>query len=101
MSIAINPGLILAAYLIGINVFSLILMINDKSRATVEKQRIPEAYFFLFAALFGGTGVLAGMIFFRHKSRKWYFLLGMPLIIIQNILSFLYLIEKNFVKLNF
>jgi uncharacterized membrane protein YsdA (DUF1294 family) len=39
---------------------------------------------FFLAAAFGSIGVYAGMFVFRHKTRKWYFLIGIPLLIAQN-----------------
>jgi len=80
-------------WLLFINLIALFLMIADKGRAIGNQPRIPEAYFFLCATLFGGGGILAGMTFLRHKIRKWYFLIGIPWIILQNILSVLFLIN--------
>jgi uncharacterized membrane protein YsdA (DUF1294 family) len=45
---------------------------------------------FFLAAAFGSVGVYAGMFAFRHKTRKWYFAVGIPLLMLQN-LAFLYL----------
>jgi len=36
------------------------------------------------AAVFGSVGVYAGMFAFRHKTRKWHFLIGIPLLMIEN-----------------
>jgi uncharacterized membrane protein YsdA (DUF1294 family) len=46
---------------------------------------------FFMATAFGSLGVYAGMFVFRHKIRKWYFIIGIPMVIIQNS-AFLYLV---------
>lgn len=46
--------------------------------------RTPEGVLFFLAALFGSVGIYAGMQLFRHKTKKWYFQLGIPLLILQN-----------------
>ncbi len=48
-------------------------------------ERVSEGMLFFLAACFGSLGVFLGMFAFRHKTRKWYFLLGIPLLIAQNI----------------
>ncbi|MCR4672260.1 MAG: DUF1294 domain-containing protein [Lachnospiraceae bacterium] len=62
-------------YLAAMCALCFILYGIDKSRAKKSKYRIPEAVL-LFAALAGGAaGAFAGMKAFRHKTRKWYFIL--------------------------
>lgn len=55
--------------------------------------RTPEGLLFFMAAAFGSIGVYAGMLTFRHKTKKWYFQLGIPLLILQN-LATAYLIRE-------
>jgi len=73
-----------------VNLFSLIVMLVDKHRSRFSRLRISEATLFFLASFFGGIGVYLGMILFRHKTKKWHFYIGMPLIIAQN-LAFLFL----------
>ena len=68
-------------YLVGINLLGLVLMGVDKRRAQQHQWRIPEKALFAVALVGGSVGCLAGMFLFRHKTRKWYFLLGMPAIL--------------------
>lgn len=75
---------ILALYLIAINVTAFAMMGIDKSRAKRHEWRIPEARLFMSALLGGGLGAVLGMYFFRHKTKHWYFVVGMPLIMILN-----------------
>jgi uncharacterized membrane protein YsdA (DUF1294 family) len=66
-------------------------MFLDKGRSRREgAERISEGMLFFLAAAFGSLGVYAGMFTFRHKTRKWYFIIGIPLLMAQN-LAFLYL----------
>lgn len=74
-----------------INMLAFLAMFADKLRSKKgSAERISEGLLFFLAAAFGSIGVYAGMLAFRHKTRKWHFILGIPLLIIQNI-AFLYL----------
>lgn len=68
------------------NLLGLILMGADKSRAKRGAWRVPEKTFFFLALLGGSVGCWAGMYLFRHKTRHWYFVIGMPTILILQIL---------------
>ena len=83
---------ILILFFAVVNILSFLIMLLDKfkSRSSNER-RISEGMLFFMATAFGSLGVYAGMFAFRHKTRKWNFLIGIPLLIIQNI-AFLYLI---------
>ena len=70
---------ILIVYLMLINLIGFAAMALDKRRAIRHKWRIPARTLFLIALLFGSIGVLTGMYVFRHKTRHWYFVIGMPL----------------------
>ena len=52
----------------------------DKRKAIRHQWRIPEATLFFIALLGGGLGSIVGMQLFRHKTRHWYFVWGMPAI---------------------
>ena len=73
--------LIILIYLAAVNLFGLIIMGVDKSRAKRRKWRIPEATLFLVAIIGGSIGSIAGMYLFRHKTKHWYFMVGMPVIL--------------------
>ena len=64
----------------------------DKYRAKTGKWRIPERTLFLLALLGGGIGAFLGMRVFRHKTRHWQFVFGIPVImVIQAVLLGWYL----------
>ncbi|NTW15122.1 MAG: DUF1294 domain-containing protein [Candidatus Moranbacteria bacterium] len=69
-----------------LNAAAFFVMAADKARARGgESERISEGMMFFLAAAFGALGVFAGMFAFRHKTRKWYFLVGIPLVLFENL----------------
>lgn len=81
-----NPYFNLLVPLLLINLMAFLIMLNDKAKsARPSETRISEGMMFFLAAAFGSFGVYAGMFAFRHKTRKWYFLFGIPLLMIENI----------------
>lgn len=77
-------------YFVIINVVSFITMYIDKRKAEAHKWRIPEARLFLFAAIFGSIGMLLGMRVFRHKTKHMKFVIGVPCILIIQIIIIYY-----------
>ena len=73
---------VLAVYLLVINLAAFLMMGLDKLRAKHDRWRIPEKALFLSALLGGSLGSILGMQVFRHKTQHWYFRLGMPMILI-------------------
>ena len=54
----------------------------DKGRAKSGKWRIPERTLLLLALIGGSLGALAGMIMFRHKTRKAKFFVSVPVMFV-------------------
>ena len=81
-----KPILILLVYLVFINIVGFAMMGIDKKKAKKRSFRIPEASLFIIAVIGGSLGTIAGMYFFRHKTRHWYFVYGMPAILILQII---------------
>ena len=77
-------------YLIVINILGFLVMGLDKHKAKMAERRIPENTLFMFTILGGGVGTIAGMYVFHHKTKKMKFKVGMPLILILEILIFVY-----------
>ena len=76
---------LIIGYLIVINLIGFALMGIDKSKAKKHAWRIPEKTLFLASLLGGSIGTWAGMYVFRHKTKHWYFVVGMPAILILQI----------------
>ena len=79
-------------YLILINLIAFALMGIDKAKARHHRWRISEKALFLPALLGGSIGAIAGMQVFRHKTKHWYFVVGMPCILVaEGLLGYLIL----------
>lgn len=79
-------------YLLVINAAALLLMLIDKQKAIHDRWRIPEKTLLISAILGGSIGSLLGMYWFRHKTKHLKFTLGVPLILVAQILLLYYLI---------
>ena len=90
-------GLII--YVFFINIYALFLMKYDKVKAINNQHRLSEKTLFLIALILGGIGIYIGMYLFRHKTKHVKFTVGIPLIIILNILTIYYLISHVFIML--
>ena len=89
----------IAIFFLTINILAFLIMLLDKIKSRKkDATRISEGMLFFMATIFGSLGVYAGMFAFRHKTRKWYFVLGIPLLILQNCASlyvaYIYLVAK-------
>lgn len=91
---------IIILYAVAVNVVSFIVMGVDKRRAIKRAWRIPESTLFVLAIIGGSIGSIIGMHLFHHKTRHWYFLYGMPVILALQVILILALvfspIEWNF-----
>ena len=78
-------------YLIIINLIGFYMMWSDKRKAKWGKWRIPEQTLFIVTALGGGIGTIAGMYTFHHRTKKPKFTIGLPTILILEIILVVYL----------
>lgn len=83
-------------YLLFMNVVGAAVMGVDKWKAKHHAWRIPESTLFLVSILGGSVGTWAGMYLFRHKTRHWYFVVGMPLILAVQIVIAVYVFYRLF-----
>lgn len=74
-------------YLIVMNLTGLLLMGMDKQKAIRHAWRIPEKTFFLCSIFGGSIGTWAGMYLFHHKTKHWYFVMGMPFILVLQVVA--------------
>ena len=72
---------VLWSYLICINIITIAVYGIDKRSAVRGKWRIRVSTLLGLAAAGGSVGALLGLHLFHHKTRKWYFRLGIPLIL--------------------
>ena len=87
---------IILAYLLIMNIAGLSVMGIDKAKAKHHAWRIPETTLFLVSLLGGSIGTWAGMYLFRHKTKHWYFVLGMPVILVIHIVIAVYVFHILF-----
>ena len=83
--LVLRVGLI---YLIVINLFTLFLFGLDKRRAKFREKRIRERTLMLCAVVGGSVGALFGMAIYHHKTRHKKFKVGIPIILIVQIVLF-------------
>lgn len=79
---------VLVLYFVLINFWEFVFMGLDKAYAQRGEYRIPEKTLFGVALLGGAVGGTAGMFFFRHKTKHWYFRYGFPVIAALHIVLF-------------
>lgn len=78
--------LYLTIYLTIINLIGFFSMGIDKYKAIHHKWRIPENTLFIMAIIGGSIGSILGMQLFRHKTKHPRFVIGMPVILILQVL---------------
>lgn len=86
-----NAITVLILYFILVNSLGFYAMYTDKLRAKKRTYRIPEATLFAIAIIGGSIGCICGMYTFRHKTRHWHFVYGLPLILILQIICIVFL----------
>lgn len=72
-------------YFAAINLVTFFVYGIDKYRAKRGAWRISEKTLFLLPILGGSIGAIAGMKFFHHKTKHWYFRYGLPLILLAQV----------------
>lgn len=75
-----NIIILLIVYFLVMTIIGYVSMGVDKAKAKKHAWRIPEATLFSIAILGGSIGSIIGMYHFRHKTKHWYFVAGMPII---------------------
>ena len=59
--------------------------IADKKKAIKHKRRISERTLWVFSVLGGSAGMYLTMLLIRHKTKRVYFMLGLPALIVFQI----------------
>ena len=78
---------LLIVYLLLINIAAFALFGADKRKARRGDWRISEKGLFLSAVLGGSLGAMIGMRLFHHKTKHWYFVIGIPTIFVLQIIG--------------
>ena len=83
---------IVIIYLVVVNIAGFLMMGIDKLKAKKNAWRVPEKTLFAVSIIGGSIGTWAGMYVFRHKTKHWYFVIGMPMILVLQIVAIWYLL---------
>ncbi len=78
---------ILLAYLILINIASAVITVYDKRCALKKRWRVRESTLLLLSALGGSVAMYLTMHAIRHKTRHIKFMLGIPIILILQLVA--------------
>ncbi len=73
---------VIIVYLLIVNIVALVMYYLDKQKAIKDKWRTPESVLIGVAAIGGSIGALLGMKMFRHKTKHKKFTIGVPLILV-------------------
>lgn len=76
-----------------INIIAYVVMSEDKNKARARRERVPEKTLFLLAFMGGALGILIAMYRKRHKTRHTSFRIGIPLLLLLNILLYGYFLR--------
>ena len=87
-------GTVLLVWLAAVNVVTFAVYGIDKAKAKRGAWRVPERTLFLLPLLGGSLGALLGMRVFHHKTKHWYFVWGIPLILLAQIALAVWLYVK-------
>lgn len=77
-------------YLVIINIIGFLSMYIDKRKAKKHEWRISENTLILIALIGGSVGSLIGMNIFKHKTKHIKFSIGIPLIILLQLVFIMY-----------
>ena len=78
---------ILLVYLLLVNAAGFLLMLVDKIKAKRNLWRIPEATLMGVAVIGGSIGAIVGMNLVRHKTKHAKFYIGLPVILVLQIVA--------------
>ena len=81
-------------YLAAVNIIAFIVWCADKILSKTDRRRVPEKILFLWALIGGSFGSLCAMHIVRHKTRHWYFVIGIPLILAAQAALLVWLLPK-------
>ena len=85
-----------AIYFLIINIIGFVMMYSDKQKAKKDQYRTREKSFFVVSLLLGGIGTYIGMYKFRHKTRHNLFTIGIPVMIVINLVSIYFILTKGY-----
>ena len=86
---------ILLIYLAVVNILTIIVFGVDKMNAKSNRQRVRIVSLLGLAFIGGSVGALIGMYGFHHKTKKAYFTVGVPLILLMQVVVLFYVMNMG------
>lgn len=86
---------ILLIYLAVVNILTIIVFGVDKMNAKSNRQRVRIVTLLGLAFIGGSVGALIGMYGFHHKTKKAYFTVGVPLILLMQVVALFYVMNMG------
>ena len=86
---------ILLIYLAVVNILTIIVFGVDKMNAKSNRQRVRIVTLLGLAFIGGSVGALIGMYGFHHKTMKAYFTVGVPLILLMQVVVLFYVMNMG------
>lgn len=90
-----NINMMVSIALIKINVITFCIYGIDKRKAIQKQWRIPEKTLLGLALIGGSIGAIVGMRSFHHKTKKPLFSVGVPIIIIIQVIVVVLLVKAH------
>lgn len=75
-------------WLVMLNVIGMLVTSWDKRRARRREWRVPESTFWMITALGGGLLTFVTMLVIRHKTRHRSLMIGLPLMMLVQVVVF-------------
>ena len=85
----------LLIYLAVVNILTIIVFGVDKMNAKSNRQRVRIVTLLGLAFIGGSVGALIGMYGFHHKTKKAYFTVGVPLILLMQVVVLFYVMNMG------
>ena len=86
---------VLLIYLAVVNVLTIIVFGVDKMNAKANRQRVRIVTLLGLALIGGSLGALIGMYGFHHKTKKAYFTVGVPMILLMQVVVLFYVMNMG------
>ena len=86
---------LLLTYLAVVNILTIIVFCVDKMNAKSNRQRVRIVTLLGLAFIGGSVGALIGMYGFHHKTKKAYFTVGVPLILLMQVVVLFYVMNMG------
>lgn len=84
-------------YFVAVSLITIIVTAYDKKAAKKRpKHRVPEKILFLLAILGGSVAEFLTMLKIRHKTKHKRFMLGLPIIILLQVISIWLILTQGF-----